>query len=43
MPLGLHRLTYGKSPTKRGITNIHNAVLPRYKFASLAELSRSQL
>ena len=39
IPLDLRRLTYGKSPTKRGITNVLDAVLPKYKYASLAELN----
>jgi hypothetical protein len=38
-PLEVQRLTYGKSPTKRGITNVLDAVLPKYKYASLAELN----
>jgi len=38
-PLDLRRLTYGKSPTKSGITNVLDAVLPKYKYASLAELN----
>ena len=38
-PLDLRRLSYGKSPTKRGITNVLVAVLPKYKYASLAELN----
>ncbi|WP_202552319.1 relaxase, partial [Ginsengibacter hankyongi] len=37
--LDLRRLTYGKSPTKRGITNVLDAVLPKYRYASLAELN----
>jgi len=37
--LDVQRLTYGKSPTKRGITNILDAVLPKYKYSSLAELN----
>jgi hypothetical protein len=38
-PLHTQRITYGRSPTKRGITNILDAVLPKYKYASLAELN----
>ncbi|KAA9039064.1 relaxase/mobilization nuclease domain-containing protein [Ginsengibacter hankyongi] len=38
-PLDLRRLTYGTSPTKRGITNVLDAVLPKYRYASLAELN----
>ena len=38
-PLDLRRLTYGKSPTKRAITNVLGTVLPQYKYASLAELN----
>jgi len=38
-PLDLRRLTYGKSPTKRAITNVLDTVLPQYKYASLPELN----
>ena len=38
-PLNVQRVTYGKSPTKRGIINVLNAILPQYKYASLAELN----
>ena len=38
-PLNVPKIIYGKSPTKRGITNILDAVLPKYKYASLAELN----
>lgn len=38
-PITAQKLTYGKSATKRGITNVLDAVLPRYKYASLAELN----
>ena len=38
-PLNVQRVTYGKSPTKRGIINVLDAVLPKYKYASLAELN----
>lgn len=38
-PFNAQRVTYGKSATKRGITNVLDAVLPRYKYASLAELN----
>ena len=38
-PLDVQRLTYGKSPTKRGIINVLDAVLLKYKYASLAELN----
>ncbi len=38
-PASVRKLTYGKSATKRGITNVLDAVLPRYKYASLAELN----
>jgi hypothetical protein len=33
------RVNYGKSPTKRGIVNVLDAVLPKYKYVSLAELN----
>ena len=38
-PLSAQRITYGKSATKRGITNVLDAVLPKYKYASFAELN----
>lgn len=38
-PVNVQRLIYGRSPTKRAITNVLDAVLPHYKYASLAELN----
>jgi hypothetical protein len=38
-PLNALRLVYGRSATKQGITNVLSAVLPRYKYSSLAELN----
>ncbi len=38
-PVNVQRVTYGKSPTKRGIINVLDAVLPQYKYTSLAELN----
>jgi len=38
-PVNVQRVNYGKSPTKRGITNVLDAVLPHYKYASLSELN----
>jgi hypothetical protein len=38
-PLNAQRVNYGKSPTKRGIVNVLDAVLPKYKYASLSELN----
>jgi hypothetical protein len=38
-PLNAQRVKYGKSPTKRGIVNVLDAVLPKYKYGSLAELN----
>ncbi len=38
-PVIAQKLTYGKSATKRGITNVLDAVLSRYKYASLTELN----
>jgi len=38
-PVSAQKLAYGKSATKRGITNVLDAVLPRYKYGSLAELN----
>jgi len=33
------KINYGKSPTKRAIVNVLDAVLTKYKYASLAELN----
>jgi hypothetical protein len=38
-PLNAQRVNYGKSPTKRGIINVLDSVIPNYKYASLAELN----
>lgn len=38
-PVNVQRVNYGKSATKRGITNVLDAILPHYKYASLAELN----
>ena len=38
-PINVQRVNYGKSPTKRAITNVLDSVLPNYKYASLAELN----
>jgi hypothetical protein len=38
-PADLAKIVYGKSPTKRAITNIVNAVVRTYKFTSLAEMN----
>ena len=38
-PFNAQRVSYGKSPTKRGIINVLDSVLPKYKYASLAELN----
>lgn len=38
-PINVKRVNYGKSPTKRGITNVLDAVLPKYKYSSMAELN----
>jgi hypothetical protein len=38
-PVDAQRLQYGKSETKRGITNVLDHVLKQYKFTSLAELN----
>lgn len=35
----VRKINYGKSETKRGITNVLDAVLPVYKYSSLAELN----
>ncbi len=38
-PVNVQRVLYGKSLTKRAITNVLDAILPHYKYASLAELN----
>ena len=38
-PINVSRVVYGKSLTKRAITNVLDAVLPNYKYSSLAELN----
>lgn len=38
-PINVPRVNYGKSPTKRSIVNVLNAVIPHFKYASLAELN----
>src|SRR5688572_11824283 len=37
--INAQRVNYGRSPTKRSITNVLDSVLPNYKYASLAELN----
>jgi len=39
MPVNAQKLAYGRSATKRGITNVLDDVLTRYKYASLPELN----
>ena len=39
IPLNIPKIQYGKSPVKRGITNVLDNVLPKYKYGSLAELN----
>ena len=38
-PLNIQKVTYGKFPTKRAITNVLDYVLSNYKYTSLAELN----
>ena len=38
-PIDVYKVQYGKRETKRAITNVLDAVLPHYKYASLAELN----
>ena len=38
-PVNVQKVQYGKSETKRAITNVLDHVLPTYKYASLAELN----
>ncbi len=38
-PVNVSKVQYGKTETKRAITNVLNHVLPSYKYTSLAELN----
>jgi hypothetical protein len=38
-PVNAQKIQYGKSETKRAITNVLDAILPKYKYASLPELN----
>jgi hypothetical protein len=38
-PVNVQKVQYGKSETKQAITNVLNAILPAYKYASLPELN----
>lgn len=38
-PVDVYKVQYGKRETKRAITSVLDAVLPHYKYASLAELN----
>jgi len=38
-PVNAQKVQYGKSETKRAITNVLDAILPTYKYASLPELN----
>lgn len=38
-PLNIEKIQYGKSETKRAISNVLNEVLPSYKYASVPELN----
>jgi len=38
-PVNVQRVQYGRSETKRAITNVLDHVLPNYKFTSVAELN----
>jgi hypothetical protein len=38
-PITAQKVQYGKSETKRAITNVLDAILPTYKYASLPELN----
>lgn len=38
-PVNVQKVQYGKGETKRAITNVLDAVLPYYKYTSLAELN----
>ena len=39
IPVNVQKAQYGKSETKRSITNVLDAVIPHYKYTSLAELN----
>lgn len=39
MPVNVQKVQYGKTDTRRAITNVLDAVLPVYKYASLPELN----
>jgi len=38
-PVNVQKVQYGKSETKRAITNVLNAVIDKYKYTSIAELN----
>lgn len=38
-PVNIQKVQYGKSDTRRAITNVLDAILPAYKYASLSELN----
>jgi len=38
-PVNIQKVQYGKSETKQAITNVLDAILPTYKYASLPELN----
>ncbi|MBW7892210.1 MAG: relaxase/mobilization nuclease domain-containing protein, partial [Chitinophagaceae bacterium] len=38
-PVNVQKIQYGKSDTRRAITNVLDAILPTYKYASLPELN----
>jgi relaxase-like protein len=38
-PVNVQKVQYGKSETKRAVTNVLDAILPAYKYASLPELN----
>ncbi len=38
-PVNIQKVQYGKSDTRRAITNVLDAILPQYKYASLPELN----
>lgn len=38
-PVNVQKVLYGKAETKRAITNVLDAVIPSYKYTSLAELN----
>lgn len=39
LPIAVEKVAYGRTPTKRAMTNVLTAILDKYKYSSLAELN----